>query len=63
MNDEQAQANLQLALAWIDAMHRGESRDHARRAEELAEAGLDRRRPYAPMSRRQSTKTPAHAVR
>lgn len=24
MNDEQAQANLQLALAWIDAMYRGE---------------------------------------
>ena len=24
MNDEQAQANLQLALDWIDAMHRGE---------------------------------------
>jgi hypothetical protein len=23
LNDEQAQANLQLALAWIDAMHRG----------------------------------------
>jgi hypothetical protein len=24
MNDEQAQANLQLAPGWIDAMHRGE---------------------------------------
>jgi hypothetical protein len=24
MNDEQAQANLHLALAWIAAMHRGE---------------------------------------
>jgi len=24
MNDEQAQSNLQLTLAWVDAMHRGE---------------------------------------
>jgi hypothetical protein len=43
MNDEQAQANLQLALAWIDAMHAAKSRDHARRAEELANGGLDYR--------------------
>jgi hypothetical protein len=44
MNDEQAQANLQLAaLAWIDAMPAAKSRDHARRAEALANAGLDYR--------------------
>jgi hypothetical protein len=43
MHDEQAQADLQLALDWIDAMHPAKSRDHARRAEELADAGLDHR--------------------
>ena len=40
MNHEEAQANLQLVLDWIDGQI-VQLRDHAHRADALADAGLD----------------------
>jgi hypothetical protein len=44
MNDEQAQANLHLALDWIDATHRGKRRDRRALPSRGGLEGSDRRR-------------------